>query len=386
VIHVQGGDYKSAVEWLSRISEPVPQPFTQPAIPKASEPFQLPQPNEQKWNPVRQYLIEQRGLPEVLVDRLHDINLVYADDKQNIVFPRHSNNGSLWERTAPTGANLRGTYGNHNAFHGLSPGSSREEGWFWLQSKPGEVNRIFVVESPIDAISLMVLDHERQKQYQGATVYISSDGQGAMPIAALKSVLDQNGRVAAAFDADKVGETMSWDLAHELPGVMRATPGWGKDWNERLLQRDQADPIQEAHRWIRDWERVGRSLEYSEQQMSLIHQLQQYPTTELQTHLSADAVQRLQSDRHQFNQSLKTNWQWYAASVQAKKSDVYLNRVVEVAKEFNAGTPMSDRAMAERQKCIDQALAMEEPLPEKSLSPAQPVQPVQKSRAIEVGG
>jgi predicted RNA methylase len=385
VIHIQGGDYKSAVEWLSQMSstEPIPQQtFVQYAAPKEPEPFHLPQPNEQKWNPVRQYLIEQRGLPEELIDRLHEINLVYADDKQNIVFPRHSNNGNLWERTAPTGANLRGTYGNGNTFHGLSPGSSREEGWFWLQSKPGEVDRIFVVESPIDAISLMVLDHERQKQHEGATVYLSSDGQGAMPIAALQSVLDQNGRVAAAFDTDKAGEAMAWDLAHELPGVMRATPGWGKDWNDRLLQREQADPVQETHRWIQDWERVGRSLGYSEQQMALIKQLQNYPTTELQSHLSPEAMQRLQSDRQQFNQSLKANWQWYGASVEAKKSDVYLNRVVEVAKEFNAGIPMSDRAIAERQKCIAQA-AEEVTLPEKSLSLAQPVQ---KSRAIEVGG
>jgi predicted RNA methylase len=385
VIHIQGGDYKSAVEWLSQISltEPIPQPtLVQYATLREPEPFHLPQSNEQKWNPVRQYLIEQRGLPEELIDRLHEINLVYADDKQNIVFPRHSNNGNLWERTAPTGANLRGTYGNHNTFHGLSPGSSREEGWFWLQSKPGEVNRIFVVESPIDAISLMVLDHERQRQHQGATVYISSDGQGAMPIAALQSVLDQDGRVAAAFDTDKAGEAMAWDLAHELPGVMRATPGWGKDWNDRLLQREQADPVQETHRWIRDWERVGRSLGYSEQQMTLIQQLQKYPTTELQSHLSPEALQRLQSDRQQFNQSLKANWQWYGASVQEKKSDVYLNRVVEVAKEFNAGNPMSDRAIAERQKCITQAME-EVTLPEKSLSS---VQPVQRSRAIEVGG
>jgi predicted RNA methylase len=385
VIHVQGGDYKSAVEWLSQISltEPIPQPtLVQHATSKEPEPFHLPQPNEQKWNPVRQCLIEQRGLPEELIDRLHEINLVYADDKQNIVFPRHSNNGNLWERTDPTGANLRGTYGNGNTFHGLSPGSSREEGWFWLQSKPGEVNRIFVVESPIDAISLMVLDHERQRQHEGATVYISSDGQGAMPIAALQSVLDQDGRVAAAFDTDKAGEAMAWDLAHELPGVMRATPGWGKDWNDRLLQREQADPIQETHRWIRDWERVGRSLGYSEQQMSLIQQLQKYPTAELQSHLSSEALQRLQSDRQQFNQSLKANWQWYGASVQAKKSDVYLNRVVEVAKEFNAGNPMGDRAIAERQKCIAQ-VSEEVALPEKSLS-AVPL--VQKSRAIEVGG
>jgi Toprim-like len=314
------------------------------------------------------------------IDRaVNEINMVYADDKYNAVFPRYASSGNLWERTAATGANLRGTYGENNGFHGLSLGSSREDGWFWLRSKSGEVNRIFVTESPIDAILLMVLDQERQKQHEGATVYLSSDGNGAMPIAALQSVLDRDGKVAAAFDADKAGEAMAWEVAHEIPGIMRAAPAWGKDWNERL--RTQPDSTQETQRLIKDWDRIARALGYPEQRLSVIQQLQERLTPELQMQLSPAALQQLQGDRQRFDQSTKTNWYWYGAAIQADKSDAYISRLVEVAQEFNSGTPMNDRALSERQKCIDQFQQVQP----RSEAVAMPDKSVQKAKGRGVG-
>ena len=90
-----------------------------------------------------------------------------------------------------------------------------------------------LTESPIDAMSLAVVDKERPTQ-QGVTIYLSSDGSGGIPQETLKAVLGQGGRVITAFDADQAGELMSWRLAQQLPRVERLTPNQGKDWNEQL--------------------------------------------------------------------------------------------------------------------------------------------------------
>lgn len=104
---------------------------------------------------MREYLVETRKLPAVLVDRLHEQGLIYADNMQNAVFVRYAthNTGVHWYRGEPTGANLRGTWGENNAFHGLAPGSSCEMGWFWIGSGKGEVKRVMLTESPIDTLS-----------------------------------------------------------------------------------------------------------------------------------------------------------------------------------------------------------------------------------------
>lgn len=93
-------------------------------------PFQIPSASEQRWAAAREYLVEGRKLPAALVDRLHERGMIYADDQQNAVFVRHATgtDGATWVRNEPTGANFRGTWGKANSFHGLAPGSSREQG------------------------------------------------------------------------------------------------------------------------------------------------------------------------------------------------------------------------------------------------------------------
>jgi hypothetical protein len=73
------------------------------------------------------------------------------------------------------GATLRGTWGEHNAFHGLAPGSAREQGWFWLGLGKGEIQRVLLTEAAIDTLSLAMLD-QRRSESPGATVYLSTDG------------------------------------------------------------------------------------------------------------------------------------------------------------------------------------------------------------------
>jgi 5S rRNA maturation endonuclease (ribonuclease M5) len=92
-----------------------------------------------------------------------------------------------------------------------------------------------LTESPIDALSLATLEKETRREVNDGLIYLSVDGSGAIPVEALRQVLEQGGQVVVAFDADQAGEIMAWRIAQELPGVRRMKPSYGKDWNERLI-------------------------------------------------------------------------------------------------------------------------------------------------------
>jgi hypothetical protein len=222
---------------------------------------------------VRTYLTETRKLAGKLIDPLHERGLIYADDAQNAVFLRCetiSQDGG-WQRVEANGASLRGTWGENNSFHGLAPGSSRESGWFWVGLGKGTIQRVLLTESPIDALSLVMLDKPSRPK-NGVTIYLSTDGAGAIPAEALRQVMAQGGKVATAFDADRAGELMSWRVAQELLGARRVIPDYGKDWNERLVWDGQPEkasqPGQEQQIWKELWQwhrvahEVGRSPGY----------------------------------------------------------------------------------------------------------------------------
>ncbi|MBW4466319.1 MAG: strawberry notch C-terminal domain-containing protein [Pegethrix bostrychoides GSE-TBD4-15B] len=303
VMHVQAVEFTAAVEWLSGQSFPAQPISHQRQIQSESDKphlLEMPAPNERRWPAVRDYLVEARKLPAALVDRLHQRHLIYADAMQNAVFVRHatSSNCAIWQRGAVTGASLRGTWGENNSFHGLAAGSAREQGWFWFGAGQGEVKRVMLTESPIDALSLATLDKRRQAT-AGVSVYLSADGAGAIPTAALKQVLEQGGQVGVAFDADPSGEIMAWRVAQELPGVGRITPAWGKDWNERLIWGEQP-PQQPA------WDK----------------------------------------------QTLDELWRWHQVAQQLGKASNYLNRITEIAKEAVKGAPLSEQAKLAMQQDI----------------------------------
>ncbi|MEM6433698.1 MAG: DUF3991 and TOPRIM domain-containing protein, partial [Cyanobacteria bacterium P01_D01_bin.115] len=299
VMHVQQVEFKAAVEWLSGQSltprSVYPQASSSPEYPEP-RPLEMPTPSERRWAAVQHYLVETRGLPKNLVAYLHDQGMVYADPYQNAVFVRYGiSPDQPWKRHEPTGASLRGTWGAGNSFRGMAPGTSRENGWFWIALGRGAVQRVFLTESPIDALSLAVLDRKRQGSEQG-TVYLSTDGAGSVPIAALQSVLTQGRQVIAAFDVDIAGEKMAWRIAEQLSGIRRVTPAVGKDWNERLLAEGEQ----------------GKSPDPQKQK-------------------------------------LKTLWRWYRGAVILGKSPQYLCRITEVAREFLQGEPLSASAKAAMQ-------------------------------------
>lgn len=119
-----------------------------------------------------------------------------------------------------------------------------------------------MTESRIDALSLSVL--AKGQPHQGRIIYLSTDGKGAIPTEALKSVVDRGGRVAAAFDADADGRKLTEKVVAAVANADRLTPTQGKDWNEQLVSFRQD---------LRDWYRQARDIGRSETHLSRIEQV-----------------------------------------------------------------------------------------------------------------
>ena len=159
-----------------------------------------------------------------MIDRLHERGLIYADYNQNAVFIRRS-----LDESKIIGASKRGTVGFDNQFKGLAEGSKRSEGWFYFtkgEQKSDPVKRVVLVESPIDAMSLAVLERTDSLK----TLYLSTDGTGQIPTEYLKEV----GSVVIAFDRDRAGREMTERIKSQLPGASTKIPS-SNDWNQDLV-------------------------------------------------------------------------------------------------------------------------------------------------------
>ena len=222
VMHLERCSFGEAVRWLNNrfssgdAAQIVSRQVEQTLEEKPRVPFTPPEPVEQNWQQVREYLTSDRKLPKKMIDALHDDGLIYADKFQNAVFLRESIEGEV------TGANLRGTVGENNAFKGLAPGTRRTQGWFMAGSI--EADRAVIVESPIDALSYAVL-HPSEN-----TIYLSTDGAGSIPVDYLRQIPE----VILGFDRDEAGEAMAERIKESIPQAERHVPE-NKDWNEDLI-------------------------------------------------------------------------------------------------------------------------------------------------------
>ena len=245
-MHVQQSSFKEAVEWLNGNTvnlTPIKQANSLSKETPEPQPFKPPVPDESKWAAVKDYLITTRGLPEPMIDTLHQRGVIYADYKQNVVFVRRDLEGEV------TGASLRGTY-NGSQFKGLAKGTQRDAGWFSLMKAKGEPDRIVLVESPIDALSAAAISQKKEN-----TLFISTDGAEAIPHEFLKHELNKGKQVLVAYDNDEAGQTMARAVLDQLPGAQRITPKVGKDWNEQLIQ--SPNPVEQKKQQFRqEYERL----------------------------------------------------------------------------------------------------------------------------------
>jgi conjugative relaxase-like TrwC/TraI family protein len=357
VIHVQGQSFKDAINWLSNGTSYLPAvPSVRLPQPTAQErqPFQPPTPDEHKWQEVRQYLVHERGLPGQLVDELHSSGKISAAGleptaleklrSKGYAHPENITNAVFLRQDLeqkPTGASLRGV-SDHSQFKGLSTGSHRDNGWFSFIQGEGQLERIVLAESAIDALSAAALAKHARK-----TIYLSTDGAGSVPAGWLRQQQAQGIQIIAAHDADRPGEEMAWRLAAEVGAISRATPTRGKDWNEQLKsdrQPNQVEILPDPGEWQRVAQAIGKPETYIERIKAV---------TEAGKALPEQANSAMQQDFQSYRQTNTDLWQWHKAARTLGESEAYLKRIADVAIAFHhpkQPIPLPEKALEAMQQ------------------------------------
>jgi len=241
VQHVIGSDFKGALAWLADRFGPGAAAADLTARLRAQaiaqvkeavaerEPFTPPRPAPEFWPEVRRYLTDDRALPVLYVDRLHERGDCYADTRKNAVFVCRDEGGRA------VGAEIKGTLPRPDGsrFTGMAPGSRKDGGGFRV-GNIAKAATVYLVESAIDAISLFKL---RQDAGERGHAVVSTAGTTPEPRTWFAKLAETARRVCA-FDNDKAGD----EAAHKLRRhkFERMKPD-GKDWNDDLrAARDQS--------------------------------------------------------------------------------------------------------------------------------------------------
>lgn len=355
VMYIREISFQEAMSWLTNGASQ----WTHPVIERPEEkPKKCNIRDESRWKAAKTYLTKQRGLPPALVEQLHHAGIISVDARQNIMFFRTSLTPSF-EREAAIGVSLRGTIpdaATGEFFKGLSPGTTREEGYFWFRQGEGSIRRIVATEAPIDAISYAALDESTRP-----TAFLSTDGQGAVPAHLFGLILHQGGDVVLAYDCDRQGELMAWQVAQQFPEslLQRQAPTIGKDWNDQLLGKDQEKhPRQAIAQKLWQWYGVAPAQE----RPAIIQIGLEFNAAKHSRELTAEemakmegaiaAAQRqdvpeiggLDGDSPTLQQpSLQVLRTWYRQARDAGRSDCHLKQIERVGKAFVQGQPLAER-------------------------------------------
>jgi Plasmid recombination enzyme len=248
VMRVNNCDFQEATIWLNdRFGEVVAlqaadyhtkQIIKQEAVPK----FKLPTSEEKHWLQVRTYLLEEMKLSSSLINKLHLEGLIYADNKQNLVCTcRTLANKSL------TGATLHRTNVPDKQFTSLAAGSKRLGGYFYFESGGDltqPLERVAVVDTPINALSMATLDNPTQK-----TMYVSLNGNQP-PYDFLRSLPAKS--VLIALNHNPNSEKIAHQIRQQLPKQTLFKRPTSVDWNTELRKaseqkQKQLEPKQQLH-------------------------------------------------------------------------------------------------------------------------------------------
>ncbi|HEY9707095.1 MAG TPA: MobV family relaxase [Oculatellaceae cyanobacterium] len=241
VMHIRQCPYKEALAWLNERfgSEGMLGAVTHHARLEAiflaqtsfAPKFKPPQPEESQWERVRDYLLSKRKLPDYLIDSLHRMGAIYADSSQNAVFLMRTKEREVG------GAFLCGTAGgNDNQLMGYADNTLRHSSWFVFQRGKSEgdpVERVVILQSPIDALSFAALDRTQQEK---RTLYLVADGRRQLP---MDYLFDKE--VVVAYSRE--GDEKALEIKQLIPHASRHRPR-GEDWNADLQELYLKEPPQ----------------------------------------------------------------------------------------------------------------------------------------------
>jgi len=214
VIHLHQLTFPDALQWLQAHCSP---PVAASLLPAPPTPLRLPPPAPHQFHVVRRYLVEQRALPQPLVDSLADGGDLYADARANAVFLLRDPAG------LSVGAELRGT--GSVPWRGMAQGSRKDLGFFSVPALTQPV--VILCESAIDAISCHVLHPEHR--------CLSTAGARPNP-AWIPELLNQGCRLWCGFDLDSTGQSMAQAMIAFHPSIQLLSPPL-HDWNDVLRAR-----------------------------------------------------------------------------------------------------------------------------------------------------
>lgn len=209
----EAGAKRAAIAHAQKVAALIIQ--TQP-VPQ----FTLPIEDKKQWQQVEHYLTQKRGIPSDCVQMLHNQGLVYADSKANVVFVMRDLNGKT------KGAFLEGTT---NKFSGYELGTVRRDSWFYftLGKKPSEQTSTVVLScSPIDTISVAMLEYQVKGIPENRTVYMAADDTSNLPVERLRNVPC----VQVAFSQSTAARAVKELLPHSTQLKCES-----RDWNMQLI-------------------------------------------------------------------------------------------------------------------------------------------------------
>jgi hypothetical protein len=249
--HVLETDFAGALAWLAdrfgsgaTASEYRHQAHAaaEKAVERATKkraPFTPPTPDPEAWAQVRRHLVEDRAIPADIVEAAHKAGDIYAQTRpgssgrpalRNAVFVQRDHKGRV------TGAEIKGIVrtegGNGRHWSGLALGSRKGRGAYRVGVELAHAAVVAVVESAIDAMSLLA---EAQVWMRGVPIAIISTAGDGDPPPDLLAQVPADAERHASQDRNAAGDRQAARLGE---GWTRVEP-WPphEDWSDVLVAR-----------------------------------------------------------------------------------------------------------------------------------------------------
>ncbi len=184
-----------------------------------------------RWPALRQYLIEQRGLADALVELCRGLGLIRADRRGNPVFlRRNAASKVVGIETLPAAQ------------------EPAADGGFWMSWEPDWPGTVILTGSALDALSILSLHLVPEKRSKCAVV-----STGAITARIPKWVEAWNPRrIFCAWDATRYGDHAARRMQDNDTRIVRMRPALeNQDWNDMLICDRDGEPLETDDRPIR---------------------------------------------------------------------------------------------------------------------------------------